>query len=210
MIGVIQVKMKNYFQIKNFFFKEFLDGNYLNSRRNDLLTDDRLRVYVRVILVDEKETITGDLFHPILPPPSSQQQTSTIPKTQASASSSLASSSSATSIITPSPSTASTTTSSVIPSGLFSDEKERFKSIELLSNQIKILFDDQRFTDVNIHVIPKQETLTDDQPKSNRMKRTSMKQQQPSCSACHCLTNNEQLSDHHEQSLSGENRFIRN
>jgi len=164
-----------------------------------------------VILVDEKETITGDLFHPILPPPSSQQQTSTIPKTQASASSSLASSSSATSIITPSPSTASTTTtSSVIPSGLFSDEKERFKSIELLSNQIKILFDDQRFTDVNIHVIPKQETITDDQPKSNRMKRTSMKQQQPSCSACHCLTNNEQLSDHHEQSLSGENRFIRN
>ncbi|CAF5190035.1 unnamed protein product, partial [Rotaria sp. Silwood1] len=58
-------------------YSEFLDGNYLNSRRNDLITDDRLRVYVRVVLVDEKETTTGDLLrhphhhHPssILPPP---------------------------------------------------------------------------------------------------------------------------------------------
>ena len=176
----------------------------MNSRRNDLLTDDRLRVHVRVILVDEKETITGDLFHPLLPPLSSQQQASAIPKTQASASSSLASSSSATSIVAPSPSNAPTT-SSTIPTGLFSDEKERFKSIELLSNQIRTLFDDQRFTDVNIHVIPKQENTADDQPKSNRIKRTSTKQQQPSCSACHCLANNEQLcSDHHEQSSSGK------
>ncbi|CAF5187675.1 unnamed protein product, partial [Rotaria magnacalcarata] len=69
-------------------YSEFLDGNYLNSRRNDLLTDDRLRVYVRVILVDEKETTTGDMIHsshqyhhqspsnlpPQLPPNPTQQQ----------------------------------------------------------------------------------------------------------------------------------------
>jgi hypothetical protein len=199
------------------FFKEFLDGNYLNSRRNDLLTDDRLRVYVRVILVDEKETVTGDLFHhhqnpsPILPPPLPQtpvhqQQTSTIPKTQATTSSSLASSSSTTSIINPNPSNASSTTS-IVPSGLFPDEKERFKSLELLSNQTKNLLDDERFTDVDIHVIPKQQYINDEHRKSNRTKRTSIKQQHPSCSSCHCTTDkikmiNEQLSDHHEQSSS--------
>ncbi|CAF1529964.1 unnamed protein product, partial [Rotaria sordida] len=31
-------------------YSEFLDGNYLNSRRNDLITDDRLRVYVGVVV----------------------------------------------------------------------------------------------------------------------------------------------------------------
>ena len=196
-------------------YSEFLDGNYLNSRRNDLLTDDRLRVYVRVILVDEKETVTGDLFHhhhhpsPILPPPLlpnpvHQQQTSTIPKTQASTSSSSASSSSTTSIINPNPSNASSTSSLVI-SGLFPDEKERFKSLELLSNQIKTLLDNERFTDVHIHIIPKQQYINDDYKKSNRNKRSSIKQQQhPSCSSCHCTTDKikEQLSDHHEQSSS--------
>ncbi len=163
--------------------------------------------------------MTSDLFHPshqhqhnpspiLLPPPPQhpiqQQQTSTIPKTQASASSSLASSSSAAAIINPNPSNASST-SSIVISGLFTDDKERFKSFELLSNQIKTLLEDERFTDVNIHVIPKQQNMNDDQRKSNRMKRTSIKQhQQPSCSSCHCLTNHEQISDHHEQSLSGE------
>ncbi len=221
-----------------FVFKEFLDGNYLNSRRNDLITDDRLRVYVRVVLVDEKETATGDLLrhphaphhhhHPssILPPPPpppqhpiQQQQTSTIPKTQASTSSSSASSSSATSINNSNPSSTSTTSSTNI-SGLFTDDKERFKSLELLSNQIKTLLDDERFADVHIHVIPKQQINhqqqlilnNDDHRKSNRIKhqRTSLKQQHPSCSSCHCTSeknkslNNEQISDHHEQSSSGK------
>lgn len=154
-------------------YSEFLDGNYLNSRRNDLLTDDRLRVYVRVILVDEKETMLGDLTQP--------QHVHTAAKNQASASSSFASSSSATSIPPPNAST----TSTVVPLGLFADERERFKSIELLTNQIKSLLDDQRFTDVNIHIIPKQEHSLDDQRKSLRMKRTS---------------------DSHEQSSSGINQ----
>ncbi|CAF2401358.1 unnamed protein product [Rotaria sp. Silwood2] len=222
-------------------YSEFLDGNYLNSRRNDLLTDDRLRVYVRVILVDEKETITGDIFHSsphyhhhhhhhhasaILPPPlpshpiqqqqqQQQQQISTIQKTQASTSSSLASSSSTTSIINSNSSNASSTSSPVV-SGLFNDDKERFKSLELLSNQIKTLLDDERFTDVHIHVIPKQsqpqEHINDDHRRSNRLKRSLIKQQHPSCSSCHCtaektksiITNNERLFDHHhhEQSSS--------
>ncbi|CAF1403785.1 unnamed protein product [Rotaria sordida] len=241
-------------------YSEFLDGNYLNSRRNDLITDDRLRVYVRVVLVDEKETTTGDLLrhphhhhHPssILPPPppppppppstttptpssqhqiqqqqQQQQQTSTIPKTQASTSSSSASSSTATSINNSNPSTTSTTSSTII-SGLFTDDKERFKSLELLSNQVKTLLDDERFADVHIHVIPKQQITTqqqqqqqqlqsiinDDHRKSNRIKhqRISSKQQQhPSCSSCHCTSEknkstsiiNEQISDHHEQSSS--------
>jgi hypothetical protein len=223
--------------------KEFLDGNYLNSRRNDLITDDRLRVYVRVVLVDEKETATGDLIrhphpphhhnHPssILPPPppapqhpiqqQQQQQTSTTPKTQASTSSSSAASSSATSINNSNPSSTSTT-SSINISGLFTDDKERFKSLELLSNQIKTLLDDERFTDVHIHVIPKQQItyqqqliLNDDHRKSNRIKyqRTSLKQQHPSCSSCHCTseknksTTNEQISDHHEQSSLGKNIY---
>ncbi len=194
--GKWQVTLKE--SIWNFVLEEFLDGNYLNSRRNDLITDDRLRVYVRVVLVDEKETATGDLLrhphpphhhhHPssILPPPppqhsiqqqQQQQQTSTIPKTQASTSSSSASSSSATSINSSNPSSASTTSSPMI-SGLFSDDKERFKSLELLSNQIKVLLDDERFADVHIHVIPKQQInhqqqqliLHDDHKKSNRIK----------------------------------------
>jgi hypothetical protein len=219
-----------------FLSKEFLDGNYLNSRRNDLITDDRLRVYVRVVLVDEKETATGDLIrhqhpthhhhHPssILPPPPTpqhqiqQQQTSTIPKTQASTSSSSASSSSATSINNSNPSSTSTTSTTII-SGLFTDDKERFKSLELLSNQIKTLLDDERFADVHIHVIPKQQIIyqqqlihNDDHRKSNRIKyqRTLLKQQYPSCSSCHCTSeknkslNNEQISDHHEQSSSGK------
>ncbi|CAF0977500.1 unnamed protein product [Adineta steineri] len=227
-------------------YSEFLDGNYLNSRRNDLITDDRLRVYVRVVLVDEKETATGDLLrhpHPahhhhhhhhassILPPPpppppssqhsAQQQQTSTTPKTQASTSSSSASSSSATSMNNINPSSTSTTSSTII-SGLFTDDKERFKSLELLSNQIKTLLDDERFADVHIHVIPKQHTnhsqqqqqpiIVDDHRKSNRIKhqRTSLKQQHPSCSSCHCTSEknkshsstNEPISDHHEQSSS--------
>jgi hypothetical protein len=229
-----------------FFLQEFLDGNYLNSRRNDLITDDRLRVYVRVVLVDEKETATSDLIrhphpphhhhHPssILPPPPPTptpqnpiqlQQTSTMPKTQASTSSSSASSSSATSINHSNPSSTSTTSSTNI-SGLFTDDKERFKSLELLSNQIKTLLDDERFADVHIHVIPKQQQqqqqiipqqqliLHDDHRKSNRIKhqRTSLKQQHPSCSSCHCTSdknksiNNEQISDHHEQSSSGNTK----
>lgn len=200
------------------------------------------------MLVDEKETATGDLLrhphpthhhhHPssILPPPPPQhpiqqpQQTSTIPKTQASTSSSSASSSSATSINNSNPSSTSTTSSTII-SGLFTDDKERFKSLELLSNQIKILLDDERFADVHIHVIPKQQTTTnqqqqqqppqlilnDDHRKSNRIKhqRTSLKQQHhPSCSSCHCTSEksktilNEQISDHHEQSSSGIENFI--
>jgi hypothetical protein len=178
-------------KLKFFFLKEFLDGNYLNSRRNDLLTDDRLRVYVRVILVDEKETTASDIFHH---PPPPQQTNSTIPKLQPSASSSLASSSSTTSIINVNPSNASSTSSQIL-SGLFTDDKERFKSFEILSNQIKTLLDDERFIDVHIHIIPKQENINDDHKKLNRIK-------QPSCSSCHCLTNNE---DHHEQSLSGKN-----
>jgi hypothetical protein len=221
-----------------FLSKEFLDGNYLNSRRNDLITDDRLRVYVRVVLVDEKETATGDLLrhqhpthhhhHPssILPPPPTpqhqiqQQQTSTIPKTQASTSSSSASSSSATSINNSNPSSTSTTSTTII-SGLFTDDKERFKSLELLSNQIKTLLDDERFADVHIHVIPKQQIshsqqqliINDDHRKSNRIKhqRLSLKQQHPSCSSCHCTSEkskiNEQISDHHEQSSSGKIYF---
>ena len=244
------------------FLAEFLDGNYLNSRRNDLITDDRLRVYVRVVLVDEKETATGDLLrhphhphhhhhHPssILPPPPStpqhpmqlqpqppqqqqqqqQQQTSTVPKTQASTSSSSASSSSVASINHSNPSTTSST-STTNTLGLFTDEKERFRSLELLSNQIKTLLDDERFADVHIHVIPKQQNtpsqqqqqqpiLLDDHRKSQRIKhpRTSYKQQQqqqhPSCSSCHCTSektksiNNEQISDHHEQSTSGKKIF---
>lgn len=224
-----------------------------------MITDDRLRVYVRVVLVDEKETATGDLLrhphphhhhHPssILPPPpptpqhpmqpqappppsaaaaAQQQQTSTVPKTQASTSSSSASSSSVASNNHSNPST----TSSILTtnnSGLFTDEKERFRSLELLSNQIKILLDDERFADVHIHVIPKQQTtplppqspsiVTDDHRKSHRIKhqRASYKQQQqqhPSCSSCHCtsekskLIPNEQISDHHEQSTSGMNIF---
>ncbi|CAF4601044.1 unnamed protein product [Rotaria socialis] len=230
-------------------YSEFLDGNYLNSRRNDLITDDRLRVYVRVVLVDEKETTTGDLIrhahhhhhhHPssILPPPpppplpssqhpNQQQQTSTTPKIQASTSSSSASSSTATSMNNSNPSSTSTTSSTMI-SGLFSDDKERFKSLEFLSNQIKTLLDDERFADVHIHVIskqsisiqpqPQQQTIIiDDHKKPNRTKhpRLSSKQQQqqqhhPSCSSCHCTsekiksssTTNEQISDHHEQSSS--------
>ncbi|CAF2523879.1 unnamed protein product [Rotaria sp. Silwood2] len=240
-------------------YSEFLDGNYLNSRRNDLITDDRLRVYVRVVLVDEKETTTGDLLrhpnhhhhHPasILPPPpppptstptptptpapssqhsiqqQQQQQSSAIPKTQASTSSSSASSSTATSMNNSNPSSTSTTSSTII-SGLFTDDKERFKSLELLSGQVKTLLDDERFADVHIHVIPKQQTTTqqqqqqqqpiinDDHRKSNRIKhqRISSKQHQqhPSCSSCHCTseknkspsTTNEQISDHHEQSSS--------
>lgn len=149
-------------------YSEFLDGNYLNSRRNDLLTDDRLRVYVRVILVDEKESLLADLSQP--------QHVNTAAKNQASASSSFASSSSATSITLPN----ATTTSTIVPLGLFSDERERFKSIELLTSQIKSLLDDQRFTDVNIHVIPKQEHSLDDQRKSPRMKRTSDSHEQSS------------------------------
>ncbi len=185
-----------------------MDGNYLNSRRNDLLTDDRLRVYVRVILVDEKETATGDLLHqsPSLP---SQQQTSATLKTQASTSSSSASSSSTPLVINSNASSIASTTSAVI-SGLFTDEKERFKSLELLSNRIKTLLDDERFTDVHIHVIPKQQSQQENLKKT-RIKRTSIKQQHPSCSSCHCrsekiqsiLINNEQVSDHHEQSSSG-------
>ncbi|UJR30439.1 hypothetical protein I4U23_017972 [Adineta vaga] len=227
-------------------YSEFLDGNYLNSRRNDLITDDRLRVYVRVVLVDEKETATGDLIrHPqtphhhhhhhhassILPPPpppppSSQssvqsQQTSTTPKTQASTSSSSASSSSATSLNNTNPSSASTT-SSIINFGLFTDDKERFKSLELLSTQIKTLLDDERFADVHIHVIPRQQIVQQTQPqptiipddhrKSNRIKhqRTSLKQQYPSCSSCHCTIEKnkssstiiDQIIDHHELSSS--------
>lgn len=237
---------------------EFLDGNYLNSRRNDLITDDRLRVYVRVVLVDEKETATGDLLrHPHLPnhhhhhhhhhhPPSSllppppppppataaaplpqpslasaphaaqpQQQASAIPKTQASTSSSSASSSSAASITNSNPLSASSTSSAPI-SGLFTDDKERFKSLELFSGQVKTLLDDERFADVNIHVIPKQQqhVLHDEQKKPNRTKhaRTSFKlQQQPSCSSCHCAPEksktpssiNEPISDHLDQSSSG-------
>ncbi|CAF3409275.1 unnamed protein product [Rotaria sp. Silwood1] len=214
-------------------YSEFLDGNYLNSRRTDLLTDDRLRVYVRVILVDEKETTTGDIFHsshhynhhhhhhhhhhaspilpsPLPPHPIQQQQISTIQKTQASTSSSLASSSSTTSIISSNSSNASST-SSIAVSGLFNDDKERFKSLELLSNQIKALLDDERFTDVHIHVIPKQQQhMNDDHRRSNRFKRSLMKQQHPSCSSCHCtsekiksiLTNNERVFDHHHEQSS--------
>ncbi|CAM4749353.1 unnamed protein product [Rotaria magnacalcarata] len=230
-------------------YSEFLDGNYLNSRRNDLITDDRLRVYVRVVLVDEKETTTGDLIrhahhhhhhHPssILPPPpppppplpssqhpNQQQQASTTPKIQASTSSSSASSSTATSMNNSNPSSTSTTSSAMI-SGLFSDDKERFKSLEFLSNQIKTLLDDERFADVHIHVISKQSisiqqqqqqtVIIDDHKKPNRTKhpRLSSKQQQqqhhPSCSSCHCTsekiksssTANEPISDHHEQSSS--------
>ncbi|CAF3870441.1 unnamed protein product, partial [Rotaria magnacalcarata] len=187
-------------------YSEFLDGNYLNSRRNDLITDDRLRVYVRVVLVDEKETTTGDLIrhahhhhhhHP---------------------------SSTATSMNNSNPSSTSTTSSAMI-SGLFSDDKERFKSLEFLSNQIKTLLDDERFADVHIHVISKQSisiqqqqqqtVIIDDHKKPNRTKhpRLSSKQQQqhhPSCSSCHCTsekiksssTANEPISDHHEQSSS--------
>ena len=151
-----------------FIHSEFLDGNYLNSRRNDLLTDDRLRVYVRVILVDEKETMMNDLSQP--------QHTSTTAKNQASASSSFASSSSATSMTLPNAST----TSTAVHSGLFADERERFKSIELLANQVKLLLDDQRFTDVNIHVLPKQETNLDEQRKSPRIKRPSDSHEQSS------------------------------
>jgi hypothetical protein len=112
------------------------------------------------------------------------------------------------------------TISSPNTSGLFTDDKERFKSLELLSNQIKTLLDDERFADVHIHVIPKQQTsqqlnLTDDHRKSNRIKhqRTSLKQQKqhPSCSSCHCTSDksksNEQISDHHEQSSSGRNIY---
>ena len=251
MIGDIQVKISFLFRmIYVCSLVEFLDGNYLNSRRNDLITDDRLRVYVRVVLVDEKETATGDLLrhphhphhhhpssilppppptpqHPMQPqqpppppPPVQQQQTSTVPKTQASTSSSSASSSSVASNNHSNPSTASST-SPTNNSGLFTDEKERFRSLELLSNQIKILLDDERFSDVHIHVIPKQQNtssqqsqqiVTDDHRKSYRIKhqRASYKQQQhPSCSSCHCtsektkLINNEQISDLHEQSTSG-------
>jgi hypothetical protein len=146
---------------------------------------------------------------PSLPP---QQQTSTTSKTQASTSSSSASSSSTPLVINSNPSSIASTTSAVI-SGLFTDEKERFKSLELLSNRIKTLLDDERFTDVHIHVIPKQqENLNDDYRKTTRIKRTSIKQQHPSCSSCHCrsekiksiLINNEQVSDHHEQSSSGK------
>jgi len=148
---------------------------------------------------------------PSLPP---QQQTSTTLKTQASTSSSSASSSSTPLVINSNPSSLASTTSAVI-SGLFTDERERFKSLELLSNRIKTLLDDERFTDVHIHVIPKQqsqqENLNDDYRKTKRIKRTSIKQQHPSCSSCHCrsekiksiLINNEQVSDHHEQSSSG-------
>jgi len=120
------------------------------------------------------------------------------------------------------PSSTSTTSSTII-SGLFTDDKERFKSLELLSNQIKTLLDDERFADVHIHVIPRQQIIQqqppiiiDDHRKSNRIKhqRTSLKQQYPSCSSCHCTseknkstsTTNEQLSDHHEQSSSGRNK----
>ena len=232
-----------------FVYEEFLDGNYLNSRRNDLLTDDRLRVYVRVILVDEKETITSDLYHPshhhhhhhhhhsstILPPPppqqpqqqqqqqpppppaSQQQPSNTVPKTQATTSSSSASSSTTPAIMNSNPSNASSTATPVV-SGLFTDDKERFKSLELLSSQIKTLLDDERFTDVHIHVIPKQqppqqENVNDEHRKSPRTKRASIKQQQqqqhPSCSSCHCKSDktksihNEPISDQHEQSSSG-------
>lgn len=251
MIGDIQVKISFLFEMIFYInvcsLVEFLDGNYLNSRRNDLITDDRLRVYVRVVLVDEKETATGDLLrhphhphhhhpssilppppptpqHPMQPqpppPPVQQQQTSTVPKTQASTSSSSASSSSVASNNHSNPSTASST-STTNNSGLFTDEKERFRSLELLSNHIKILLDDERFADVHIHVIPKQQNtppqqsqsiVIDDHRKSHRIKhqRASYKQQQhPSCSSCHCTSekiksiNNEQISDHHEQSTSG-------
>ena len=257
--GVIQVRLFQSWKVNDVCLRvEFLDGNYLNSRRNDLITDDRLRVYVRVVLVDEKEMATGDLLrHPHLPhhhhhhhhhhPPNSllppppppppaptaaslsqpslasaphaaqpqpQQQASAIPKTQASTSSSSASSSSATAITNSNPSSTSST-SLVATSGLFSDDKERFKSLELFSSQVKTLLDDERFADVNIHIIPKQQqyVLYDEHKKPNRTKhaRASFKpQQQPSCSSCHCApeksktlsSTNEQIPDHHDQSSS--------
>lgn len=123
--------------------------------------------------------------------------------------------------------TSASTTLLPLISGLFTDDKERFKSLELLSNQIKTLLDDERFADVHIHVISKQETATqqqqptciiDEHKRPNRTKylRLSSKQQHqqqqhPSCSSCHCTsekpkssnTTNEQISDHHEQSSSG-------
>ncbi|CAM4753061.1 unnamed protein product [Rotaria magnacalcarata] len=213
-------------------YSEFLDGNYLNSRRNDLLTDDRLRVYVRVILVDEKETTTGDMIHsshqyhhqspsnlpPQLPPnptqQQQQQQISNIPKNQASTSSSTASSSSTTTPTANSNTSNASSTSPTVVSGLFTDDKERFRSLELLSNQIKTLLEDERFTDVRIHVIPKQEQkqcTSDDHRKFNRLKRSlNNKQQHPSCSSCHCApekrksisANNERIFDHHHEQSS--------
>lgn len=130
-------------------FAEFLDGNYLNSRRNDLLSDDRLRIHVRVILVDERETLQPEF--------SSSIHGTT--KNQAAASSSA---------------------SSV---ALFNTEKERSEAFDLFSNQFKLLLDDQRFTDVHIHVLPKPisssssttttTTRSDDLRKSPRLKRNS-------------------------------------
>lgn len=170
----------------------------MNSRRNDLLTDDRLRVYVRVILVDEKESLTSDVpQHPsvILP---SGQPTSTGTKTQASTSASSSSSSS----VTNTPPSSSIT----LRSGLFSNEKERYKSFELLSNQLKSLLDDERFTDVHIHVIPKQCSSTstaDEQRKSPRIKRNSFKQISPSCSSCHCSPETSTVDPHEQTTSSG-------
>ena len=203
---------------------EFLDGNYLNSRRNDLLTDDRLRVYVRVILVDEKETMTSDLLHqphhfhpapvPTLPsaqpPPPPTTTTTSVSKSQpsTSSSSSSASSSSVPSIVNTHLSNSSSASSKALL-GLFSNEKERLKSFELLSKQLKTLLDHERFTDVHIHIIPKQPiapTDGDDRRKSTRSKRANIKQQHPSCSSCHLSPEKSKSLpihtdlDHHEQS----------
>ena len=164
-------------------YSEFLDGNYLNSRRHDLLTDDRLRVYVRVILVDEKEPLSHELF-------SSQSVHSS--KSQQASSSSI-----------------QTTNSHLQHSSsrLFSTDKDRLKSFELLSKQIHTLFDDQRFTDMNIHVIPKQDSHTEEQKKSSshRLRRTSIKQQV----LCQCQNSAEQTSEQHEFDLSTSRRTTR-
>ncbi|CAF0728169.1 unnamed protein product [Didymodactylos carnosus] len=136
-------------------YSEFLDSTYLNSRRSDLLNDDRLRVYVRVIIVDEKEhNLNNDLLL-------QQQQLATQSKISASCSSSSSTASSSSSVAAQQLPPISTASSLPVThhyyQGLFSDDKERLKSIELLSKQIKTLFDEQKFTDVNIHVIPKQQ-----------------------------------------------------
>jgi len=158
-------------------YSEFLDGNYLHSRRNDLLTDDRLRVYVRVILVDEKETIPNDLTSlsassTVVSHLSSVIHSSAV-KLQATSSSSI---------------TCSVNSSKLSTSALFTSDKDRWKSFEILSNHLKNLLDDERFTDVNIHVVPKEiSTTTNDdfspqqQRKSSRLKRNST-----SCLSCHC------------------------
>nr|ACF75478.1 speckle-type POZ [Adineta vaga] len=185
-------------------YSEFLDGNYLNSRRNDLLTDDRLPIYIihLIIIIIIIINIIHLQFYLLLHLNSNNRSSNNNNNHNSSSNNNNSNQVLFQKLkLPPIP----------VVSGLFTDDKERFKSLELLSCQIKTLLEDERFTDVHIHVIPKQQqqqqNVNDEHRKSPRIKRMSIKQH-PSCSSCHCKSekmksnNNEHISDQHEQSSS--------